>query len=389
MSRSIIQRSIAVCLFLGTTAIAKSQNNVGIGTVTPHASAILEASSTTKGILIPRMNTAQRSAIPSPAIGLLVFDTDLKQFIFSSDTGWVKIPAGNIGVGPGSNSWMVNGQNQYSALTGNVGIGVDSATNKLHVGGSTRMDGKLGIRTGTPGSLGEDLSYAVIESVSDNSNESDFNMVLIEDNSFSPYINSAKARGTKAAPQKVQADDNLLSLFGHGHDGLNFRNVGGIELRVADTTSQDNIATKMIFSTSDSGTTALANRMVIDQRGNVGIGNNNPSERLDIAGKTKTTNLQITNGAENGYVLHSDAEGNAYWAAPGTGSNTWTVAGSNQFSALSGNVGIGNNTPFYKLTVGNGITIGGANPIAAFNTQNNSPVLVGDTSSKKRYDIRL
>jgi uncharacterized protein (TIGR02145 family) len=49
---------------------------VGIGTTTPHTSALLDISSTTKGFLPPRMTTAQMNAITSPATGLLVVCTD-------------------------------------------------------------------------------------------------------------------------------------------------------------------------------------------------------------------------------------------------------------------------------------------------------------------------
>jgi hypothetical protein len=48
----------------------------GIGTTTPNASAKLEIAATDKGLLIPRMTSAQRTAITSPANGLLVFQTD-------------------------------------------------------------------------------------------------------------------------------------------------------------------------------------------------------------------------------------------------------------------------------------------------------------------------
>ncbi len=50
--------------------------NVGIGTATPSPSAILELYSTNQGVLIPRLSTAQRDAIASPAHGLLIFNTD-------------------------------------------------------------------------------------------------------------------------------------------------------------------------------------------------------------------------------------------------------------------------------------------------------------------------
>lgn len=367
------------------TAIATFVNaqSVGVNTPNPHSSAILDVSSTTKGMLVPRMTTAQRTAIPSPALGLLVFDTDLKQFVFSADTGWVKIPAGNPATGTGS--WTVNGENQYSALTGKVGIGTDSATNKLHVVGGTRIDGRLGIRTAQPGSLGEDLAYPAIESVSDNSNESDLNMVLIESNGYSPWLNFGKARGTQQNLSKVLDGDNLLTIYGHGYDSTGFKAAGGIELKVSGNTGEGNIPTAMLFATSDSGTASPLNRMVIDQKGNVGIGNMLPTARLDVAGKTKTDELQMVTGSANGYLLQSDANGNASWVDPAAlGASPWTGSGSNAYlTQTSGNVGIGNNNPLYKFTVGGQMIIGGAEPIAVFNAAGNKPVVIADTSLAK------
>jgi hypothetical protein len=66
---------------------------IGIGTVTPNASSILDISSTTQGMLAPRMTTAQRNAIASPADGLMVYDTDLKTFYFyvSTSASWTPV----------------------------------------------------------------------------------------------------------------------------------------------------------------------------------------------------------------------------------------------------------------------------------------------------------
>jgi len=50
--------------------------NLAIGTITPDASAKVQVDSTTQGVLIPRMTSAQRIAIVAPAIGLLVYQTD-------------------------------------------------------------------------------------------------------------------------------------------------------------------------------------------------------------------------------------------------------------------------------------------------------------------------
>ncbi len=54
-------------------------NNVGMNTATPDASAMLDITSTAKGVLIPRMTTAQFAAISSKATGLLAWDTDKKE----------------------------------------------------------------------------------------------------------------------------------------------------------------------------------------------------------------------------------------------------------------------------------------------------------------------
>jgi hypothetical protein len=49
---------------------------IGIGTHTHHASALVDMNTGTKGMLPPRLTTAQRKAIANPAAGLRVFDTD-------------------------------------------------------------------------------------------------------------------------------------------------------------------------------------------------------------------------------------------------------------------------------------------------------------------------
>ncbi len=67
---------------------------VGIGTASPNASALLDLTATDKGILVPRMTTAQRTAIASPATGLLVYDTDTNAFWFYNGTTWTTIGGG-------------------------------------------------------------------------------------------------------------------------------------------------------------------------------------------------------------------------------------------------------------------------------------------------------
>ncbi|MFM9988884.1 hypothetical protein [Flavobacterium sp.] len=56
--------------------------------------------------------------------------------------------------------------------------------------------------------------------------------------------------------------------------------------------------------------------LVLDTNRNIGIGTSIPTEKLEVNGKTKTTSFQMTNGAAAGYVLQSDASGNASWTSP-------------------------------------------------------------------------
>ncbi|MDO9185902.1 MAG: hypothetical protein Q7W13_07815 [Bacteroidia bacterium] len=71
--------------------LTTSTDFVGIGTASPASTSALDISSTTKGILIPRMTTAQRDAIATPATGLQVYNTDCKMLNYWSGTCWISM----------------------------------------------------------------------------------------------------------------------------------------------------------------------------------------------------------------------------------------------------------------------------------------------------------
>jgi hypothetical protein len=66
--------------------------NVGINNTNPNQCAVLDVASTTQGFLPPRMTNAQRTAIVSPAVGLIVYCTDVTEglWVYKS-TGWTFI----------------------------------------------------------------------------------------------------------------------------------------------------------------------------------------------------------------------------------------------------------------------------------------------------------
>ncbi len=73
--------------------------NVGINTTgaAPAASAMLDVASTTSGFLMPRMTSAQRTAITTPATGLQVYDLTTNTFWWFNGTIWVQQISGATG----------------------------------------------------------------------------------------------------------------------------------------------------------------------------------------------------------------------------------------------------------------------------------------------------
>ena len=73
---------------------ATTYAQVGVGTTTPDASSALDITSTTKGLLIPRMTETQRDAISSPATGLMIYQTDgTVGFYYYNGSSWVEVAA--------------------------------------------------------------------------------------------------------------------------------------------------------------------------------------------------------------------------------------------------------------------------------------------------------
>ena len=62
----------------------------------PHASASLDVQSTVRGLLIPRMSSAERMAIPAPATGLMVYDLTTNNFWCFAGSQWLEIKAGVV-----------------------------------------------------------------------------------------------------------------------------------------------------------------------------------------------------------------------------------------------------------------------------------------------------
>ena len=129
LEKSFIMKKICplifLCIFYSTFIFGQ---NIGIGTTAPNSSAQLDITSTSKGLLLPRMTTAQRTAIASPATGLTVYDTNTAGFWYYNGTAWTQISTGSA-----TNYWTPTGTNIFSNNSGYIGIGTNVPDYKLSI----------------------------------------------------------------------------------------------------------------------------------------------------------------------------------------------------------------------------------------------------------------
>lgn len=87
----------------------------GIGTTAPAASSLLEVKSTSKGVLFPRMTKTQRDNIPSPATGLLIYQTNSTPGLYYySGSAWTPVTTKSKG-------WNLTGNSATDPATNFLG----------------------------------------------------------------------------------------------------------------------------------------------------------------------------------------------------------------------------------------------------------------------------
>ncbi len=127
----------------------------------PDASAILDLTSVTKGLLAPRMTATQRAAITSPATGLLVYQTDgTTGFYYYTGSAWQQI-GGSYLTGSGSigqaafwsSAGGLSGDNAFTWDNTNkrLGVGTTAPNAALHIAATGSQDGNF-LATGEYGS---------------------------------------------------------------------------------------------------------------------------------------------------------------------------------------------------------------------------------------------
>ena len=142
-----IKLIIAILLF---TSSAMAQVAINTSGNNPDASAMLEITSTTKGLLIPKMTTTQRGQISNPATGLLIYQTDGETgFYYNTGTAtspnWIQL----------SSTLITELKDTDSDTKVQVEASTDEDKIRFDIGGSEKViidnNGNVGIGTTNPG----------------------------------------------------------------------------------------------------------------------------------------------------------------------------------------------------------------------------------------------
>ena len=246
---------------------------VGIGTTNPDNSSILDISSSSKGLLIPRVqinNEYDRSVINNPARSLIVYNSEKTGtldvgFYFWNGTIWESFKDKNT-----ANSWGLTGNNTSSS----------------------------------PDSFLGTTSYNNLNFKVNNSNFGSFNPNggLALGKNAQANTESAIAIGTDT---KATSNQNIAIGYNAQATGYNSTSIG-----IATTaTAQNAIAIGKNVTANKDNTIIIGNNVTGWEMSKIGFGTSDPQTKVHIVG-----DLQLVNGNQgNGKVLISDANGKATW----------------------------------------------------------------------------
>jgi hypothetical protein len=364
-----------ILLFLITHGIVLSwlcAQNTGIGTAIPHASAILDITSSSKGLLIPRMNAIGIGSISNPAKGLLVMDTAASQLM---------VNMGN----PVSPNWQTIAFKSGWNLTGNTNI--NPATN--FIGTTDAQPLQFRVNNLTAGQIHPLLNNTVFGYTALSSNTSGNNNTV--SGSYALYYNTTGHDNTATGFYSLYANTTGSSNKAYGNFALYSNTTGSNNTGTGDyalysnTTGDNNTASglqALNYNTTGFSNTAIGLASLYSNTtgySNTAIGNyglySNTTGYSNAAYGFQSL-YSNTNGASNtangSYTLYSNTTGygntsNGYQSLyyNTNGSNNTASGNAALFSNGTGNnnTAIGANTDVSADDLNDATAIG-ANAVA-------------------------
>ncbi|MBL0152816.1 MAG: hypothetical protein IPP93_04755 [Chitinophagaceae bacterium] len=280
--------------------------SVGVGTNTPNNSAQLDISSTSKGVLVPRLTEAEKVAIPSPATGLLIFNSSTNSFQYFNSVSWVNIT--HSGIVSGTNNRIPKftglwGMQNSMMLDNGIGVSVSSA------GATPDPSAVVDIQSTTKGMLIPRMTTTERNAIG-----SPFKGLLVFDNTTSSfwYFNGsvwANMDGGGSSPWNLNGSDIYNNNSGNVGIGTSLPDVrltvdssimidqansnqGFLDRSALYFGSDKTTGIIRSFLTGSSGRNGLGfftkgtRRMSIDSTGQVGIGTINPVQTLHVNGNS-------------------------------------------------------------------------------------------------------
>ncbi len=296
---------------------------IGIGTTSPDASAVLDMTSTTQGVLIPRMTTTQREAITTPAIGLQVYDTDTSSIWSYNGASWV-----NGTGGPGK--FIDGASSDIAFYDGRVGIGRNNFADvhKLWVEGSKSTDGvNTPVRvnadyTGT----GTNASTTAIAAIASNVNGGTSNFMLANQG----IVNNSAAGTTAFGVSSWQRIENLGAMTDASGLLSQVNNFGNITRAYSQNVSVYNDDVSNVIDDARASFLFLSNFGTMNQAHGLYI------DYFTFAAASVTDSYAI-------YISDSFNQG--------TNDNFAIYSASDADTYLEGNVGVGVSAPQQKVHI--------------------------------------
>lgn len=300
--------------------------------------AMLDLSNSDKGVLIPRMSTAQRDAIPHPiSPGLVVYLTDSNAFSYYNGSQWKVQGMDHLGNHIAERTLDMKGRDiinggliEATAIkidgktlvtdpnTNFVGINVSSPKYTLDIFDSSSNPVSIGLESnignGSFASIYTETQFAGIGFESN----SDFRLGPITGVTDIPDETGLTVRKNGKVGIGTDTPSGALEVSGgdvivNNGANPNFQFKDGTTLLSEIKYENDNLIISQEQSEDITFLTNNTTRMRITKDGKVGIGNITPIRKLDVDGTIAMDNGLANKDAE---FTSYDDNGSAYWQSP-------------------------------------------------------------------------